>query len=103
MICKEVSSDIPELKPSFRPFTANIASERIDLIIAAAAGCNRETASKLLKNEKVFINGKIVSSAGHKLQPRAEIVIRGYGKFIYDGIAGNTKKGRLNIQMRQYI
>jgi len=31
------------------------------------------------------------------------VSVRGYGKFICDGISGETKKGNLNIQVSKYV
>ncbi len=103
VICEEIEGDAPELKPSFQTIPLNVASERLDLLIAGAAGINREAAKKLLKDDKVFINGRIATSAGHKLNAGDELVIRGYGKYIYDGISSTSRKGRSNIVLRKYI
>lgn len=103
VVCEEVSGDVPELKPQFQPLNINVASERMDLLISGAAGTGREEAKKLLKDERVFINGRVASSAGHKLNAGDEIVIRGFGKFIYDGISSTSRKGRLNVMLRKYI
>ncbi len=103
VICEEVEGDVPELAPEFQALHLNTASERIDLIVAGAAGINREAAKKLLADDKVFINGRAVSSAGHKLNEGDELVIRGFGKFIYDGVASTSRKGRCNISLLKYI
>ena len=103
VICEEVSGEIPELIPQFQSLQINTPSERLDVLLAAITGLNRESAKKLLKEEKVFINGLTASSAGHKLKPGDEIVIRGSGKYIYDGIASTTRKGRCNLTVRKYI
>lgn len=100
--CEIVSGEVPQLQPSFESLHMNLASERIDLLIAAAANVKREAAKKLLSDEKVFVNGKTVLSAGYKLKAGDELVIRGSGKFIYDGIESETKKGRINIRLRKY-
>lgn len=103
VLCEEVRGDVPELKPQFQTLSINVASERLDLLLAGAAGVGREAAKKLLKEERVFINGRSASSAGHKLNAGDEIVIRGFGKYIYDGISSTSRKGRLNITLRKYI
>ena len=101
--CEEVTSDIPDLVPEFKTVTVNIASERIDLIVASAAGISRGSAKKLISDERVFINEKAVTSSGHKINRGDTIVIRGFGKFIYDGITGTTRKNRLNVVIRKYV
>lgn len=103
VICEEADADAPELSPRFQTLSVNVASERLDLLIAAAAGLKREEAKKLLKEERVFINGRIASSAGQKLHAGNELVIRGYGKYIYDGISATSRKGRIQIGIRKYL
>ena len=103
VICEEVSDEVPELAPSFQTMHVNVASERLDLFLAAATSLNREDAKKLLRDRKVFINGRLADSAGDRLRPGDELVIRGFGKYLYDGIASTTRKGRINITLRKYI
>ncbi len=103
VVCEPVSGEVPELKPRFQKIEANIASERLDLILAAAAGFKREEAKKVLAEDKVFVNGRLAASPGQKLKEGDELVIRGVGKFIFDGIAGTSKKGRLFALMRKYL
>ena len=102
VICEEITEPVPELAPAFQHLEINVASERIDLLAAGAAGIGREAAKKLLSDEKIFVNGRVISSSGHKLKEGDEIVIRGYGKFIYDGISSTSRKGRYNITLRKY-
>lgn len=103
VICERTSGDVPELAPKFEAMQLNIASERMDLVVAGAAGTSRDAAKKLLNDEKVFVNGRVVSSAGHKINEGDELVIRGFGKFIYDGVSSTSRKGRCNIALRKYI
>lgn len=103
VLCEEVSGDVPDLSPRFEDISANIASERLDLIIGAAAGVKREDAKKLLGSERIFVNERLVSSSGHRLKEGDVIVIRGFGKFIYDGVKGTSRKGRLYAALRKYV
>lgn len=103
VVCEAVDTEVPELVPKFQTLEANIASERLDLILAAAAGSKREEAKKLLSAEKVFVNGRLVTSPGQKLREGDELVIRGFGKYIFDGVSGTSKKGRLFAVLRKYV
>lgn len=103
VVCETVTGEVPELTPRFSEKTVNLASERLDLILAAAADIKREQAKKLLDSEKVFVNGRLASSPGYKLKEGDEFVIRGFGKYIYGGAEGTTKKGRIMAVIRKYI
>ena len=100
--CEIAGGEVPELAPRFEHFTSNIASERMDLIIGAAAGLKREQAKQLLDAEKVFVNGRLVTRAGHRINTGDELVIRGFGKYIFDGVETTTKKGRLVVSFKKY-
>ncbi len=103
VICRETKADIPQLEVRFETLTGNIASERLDLVVAFLSGNKRDVAKDLLSSQKVFLNGYLKESPGQKVQPGDEITIRGYGKFIYDGIRGESRKGRLFVSFRKYV
>lgn len=103
VICQESDANIPQLELKYETLTGNIASERLDLLVAFLTGNKRDAAKNLLSSQKVFLNGYLKESPGQKVDPGDEITIRGYGKFIYDGIRGESRKGRLFISIRKYI
>lgn len=103
VVCKKTDGEVPELAPRFQSMQLNIASERMDLVVAATSGTSREAAKKLLNDEKVFVNGRVVTSAGHKINEGDELVIRGFGKFLYDGVSSTSRKGRCNVSLRKYL
>lgn len=101
--CTIVSDDIPELKPTFEEISVNVASERIDAIVAAFTHLSRGHASELFSREKVFINGKVTFDTSMRLKENDVLSIRGFGKAIYLGIQNETKKGRLYVQLKKYV
>ena len=103
VLCSETDHNIPQLEIRFQTLSGNLASERLDLLTAFLTGTKREAAKDLLASQKVFLNGYVKESPGQKVEPGDKITIRGYGKFIYDGIRGESRKGRLFITARKYI
>ena len=103
VVCREVEGEIPELEIKFQTISANLASERLDLILGAITGQKREQAKSLLADQKVFVNGRLAENSGKSLKAGDEITVRGFGKFIYDGISSESRKGRLNITIRKYV
>lgn len=79
-----------------------IASERIDAIIAAVYRLSRSEAKGLIEKEKVFISGRLVTGASESISEGEIISVRGYGRFIYEGIKRETRKGRLRVLARVY-
>lgn len=79
-----------------------VSSERLDAVVAALYHLSRGESQKLFIQEKIFINGRV--QTGVSTAPRVgDIVsVRGYGRFIYLGIARETKKGRLRVSLSVY-
>lgn len=46
---------------------------RLDIVLSSLSGLSRSQVSKLIKAEKVFVDGKMISSASYKVVPEQEI------------------------------
>lgn len=79
-----------------------VQSERLDAIVAAVFKLSRGASQELIELERVFVNGKPVTSATYTPKQGQIISVRGSGRFIYEGVGGETRKGRLGIQVRVY-
>ena len=77
--------------------------ERIDALVAKVFSISRDDSATLFSRGLVFISGKCCESVSHKLKTGDIVSVRGYGRFIYRGIEGHTKKGKLNILIEQYV
>ena len=51
----------------------------------------------------VFVNGKLITSNGYEPKEGDIISVRKKGRFIYDGVSRQTKKGRLGVRILLYI
>jgi len=81
----------------------SIASERIDALLAMVWKLSRSDAQKLIEKELVYAGGSLVTSASYTPREGERISVRGYGKFLYLGCAGSTRKGRLIAQVRYFV
>ena len=77
--------------------------ERVDAIIAKVFKLSRDDASKLFAKGLVFISGKETQNTSTNLKCGDTVSVRGYGRFIYRGFSGLSKKGKLNIEIDLYI
>ena len=100
---READSDIPELKPSFEEVRLNVPSERLDAVVAAFIKESRTKASLLFTRELVFVNSQVVTNLSAHLKEGDVLNVRGYGKAIYEGIDGTSRKGRLYVVLKKYI
>lgn len=91
-----------DVQADFDSYEKIIASNRLDSITAAMAGVSRSQAVVLIHNGKIYINGAECLHNTYICKPNDVISIRGTGKFIFDGISGETRKNRIKISYRQY-
>lgn len=93
-ICDELPQSIfPE--PTEK--TVIVSSLRLDGIISAVYNISRSKSSLLIDGEKVFINGKLSKNNSIPLKENDIISVRGYGRFRFREISGDTRKGRTRI------
>ena len=97
------TADVPELQPRFTPMRVNVASERLDAVIAAFAGLSRGQADKLFAAGKVFVNGRMTEDRSSRLKEGDVLSVRGTGKAVYDGIEYETRKNRYMVQLRKLV
>lgn len=102
VICSIIDGlpDIAIKKPDVK--NINVASERLDAMIAAVYKLPRSDSQALLRQGKVFVNNSLAEDAGDKINAGSIISVRGYGRFIYEGAEKETKKGRLFVRVRVY-
>ena len=65
-------------------------------------GWSSSPAYDLLKKALVRINGLVCESASAVLKENDGVSVRGYGKFDFLGISGNTAKGKVAAQVAVY-
>ena len=97
------SADIPELQPQYAPLRVNVASERLDAVIAAFTGLSRGQTDRLFTAGKVFVNGRMVTDRSGRLKEDDAFSVRGFGKAVYDGIEYETKKKRYQVRLRKLV
>lgn len=80
-----------------------VASMRLDNIVSELARCSRGKANELLAQERVLLNHEIIEKPSKEVKENDTITIRGKGRFIVKNIVGNSRKGRLFIEVEKFI
>lgn len=80
-----------------------VASMRLDNIVSELARCSRGKANELLAQERVLLNHEIVEKSSKEVKENDTITIRGRGRFRIKNIVGNSRKGRLFIEVEKFI
>ena len=82
---------------------ATVSSCRLDAVIGAAFRTSRKLSQELIEGGRTYVNARQVFSSHYTPEEGEMISIRGYGKFVYAGETGQSKKGRLQIRLLKYI
>ncbi|MEE1516566.1 MAG: YlmH/Sll1252 family protein [Lachnospiraceae bacterium] len=79
-----------------------VSSLRLDVVIASKCKLSRNQALELFRDKKVFLNERLCENNSYNVKAGDIISVRGYGKMIFKEISGETRKGRIYIQMEEY-
>lgn len=79
-----------------------VSSERADVVIASLYHLSRTQSMEFFRARKVFINGRVCENNSCSLKKDDVISVRGKGKFFYDGMDRETKKGKLSVGVLLY-
>ena len=102
----KVSTDLPfqmDTSQEFKEISGTVASLRLDCVVSLAANVSREKAAGLIRSDKVEVNHFPPSGVSQEICEGDVLSIRGSGRFILSGIGGETKKGRVHINLRKFI
>ena len=77
-----------------------VASERLDAAIAAVYKLSRQEAETHLQKGLVMIDGRLVQKSAYSLHQGEIVSVRGKGRFLFEGVTGDTRKGKLRIAVR---
>lgn len=102
VLCEQVTEPPGERQEDLKEIAIQIPSERIDGVLARVYHLSRSDSAELFRQKKVFVNGRLCENSSRMLKPEDRVSARGYGKFIYTGQQGISKKGKLNAKVLVY-
>jgi len=91
----------PEIQTQIIKVT--VSSMRLDNIVSELAKCSRGKANEILQQERVLVNYEIVQKSSKEIKENDIITIRGKGRFAIKEIIGNTRKGRMFLEIEKFI
>ena len=81
----------------------NVASPRLDNVIASTFNLSRKDAVTAISRGLVFIDGAENLKPDYQLKDGQKMVLRGKGKAFYLGQTGTSKKGKAYIEIKKYL
>ena len=80
-----------------------VSSLRLDALIAQAFRLSRGDAAELFTAERVFVNGALAKGPSAAPKEGDIISVRGFGRFIFSAVSGQSKKGKLVVEIKRYV
>ena len=90
-------------RPVLESVSGTCASVRLDSLISLAFKTSRSSMVSYIEGGQVFVNGKLITSNGYEPKDGDIISVRGKGRFIFDGVSHQTKKGRCSVRIMRYV
>ena len=78
------------------------SSERIDGVIAKVYNFSRSQSVELFRGKRIYVNSRLCENNSYQLKTGDTVSVRGYGKFVYNGVGYQTKKGKLSVKVGIY-
>lgn len=88
--------------PKLESITLSVASPRIDGVVSKLYHIARSQSLELFRAGRVFVNGRLTENNSYALKAQDTVTVRGFGKFIYTGEQGDTRKGKTRIGVEAY-
>lgn len=92
---------IPE--PEVKVIHDTLASVRLDAVISAGYRIGRSLASDYVSAGRAFINGLPCTKSDKSVCEGDSVSVRGLGKIKLVQINGQTKKGRISVEIHRYV
>ena len=100
----EIVQALPETATiSTQDISLQVASERLDAVLAHLYQLSRTDAQELFRGGRIFVNDRLQESCSYSPKAGDIISARGYGRFLYCGVSGRTKKGKFTVSVKRYV
>ncbi len=101
--CSLCTSQVDEIAPVLNDIEIIAASPRIDAVVAALTKLSRSKVIELFTSGKIYVNSICCQNHSAQLKSGDILVIRGLGKYIYEGSGNETRKGRVYVHLKKYV
>ena len=103
MLCSEPGELPDDVKPTLEENTLILSGVRLDSAISKLYKLSRSDSQELFKENKVLVNGRLMLNTSLEPKPDDIISVRSKGKFVYRGVSGETRKGKVAVRVDKYI
>ena len=90
-------------QPEIRVIKDTLASLRLDSIVSSGFRISRGLATQAITAGKVTVDGLPCEKPDKSVAEGMKIAMRGSGKFKIEKVNGQTKKGRISVEIHRYV
>ena len=80
-----------------------VPSIRVDVIVSKIINSSRSNALEKIKNGDIYLNYELLTKPIYMLKENDIFSIRKYGKYKFNGIINETKKGNIIVNISKYV
>ena len=101
--CTVVEADqLPLAREEGRIIKGTVASLRADALISLGFGLSRSRVVIMIKGGAVKVNWRPVYSPAHTLKEGDQVSLKGRGRLRVNAVEGETRKGRMRVELKKY-
>ena len=90
-------------KQEYEEFNIIVPSIRVDVIVSKIINSSRSNALEKIKNGNIYLNYELLTKPTYMLKENDIFSIRKYGKYKFNGIINETKKGNIIVNISKYV
>ena len=97
------NSELYHKKEVYENHNGFVSSLRLDNLVSLFISTSRGKAGEVIVSRFVKVDFQMMGDPSYNIKDGSLISIRRYGRFIFDGIDGTSKKGNLHIKYRKIL
>ena len=90
-------------KQEYEEFNIIVPSIRVDVIVSKIINSSRSNALEKIKNGDIYLDYELLTKPTYMLKENDIFSIRKYGKYKFNGIINETKKGNIIVNISKYV
>lgn len=94
---------LKDYKQEYEEFNIIVPSIRVDVIVSKIINSSRSNALEKIKNGDIYLNYELLTKPIYMLKENDIFSIRKYGKYKFNGIINETKKGNIIVNISKYV
>ena len=94
---------LKDYKQEYEECIIIVPSIRVDVIVSKIINSSRSNALEKIKNGDIYLNYELLTKPTYMLKENDIFSIRKYGKYKFNGIINETKKGNIIVNILKYV